>query len=368
MATVDSAGDTRINREIVSQYFTGAYVGLLQSHHRWRTIMHVLRGVVGVAGIALVAVTVRDLFLQTGTLVVWPIPATVMTTPAGLGGILVIAAAVPRLWRYGWELPAAFVVALMIAEVALFNFGDRRIMLLAIGTALAALIAGIYVRVKKRRAPLELRELEPKLDAWTDELIDRFVAANEVPGRVLSHADCRYVVKTFPKLERSGAPRVLGRRGTDGRPRISPIGVGAFVFGPETIVAIEGAIDLRNEEILYRRAHEFRYADVVSLVWTEDAVEAATSTGMPQPMMPKRPLAGFGSAAPEAAVRHRETLEIRLSYGRAVSLVFADSAFLPAERGHAAAASVERRETIRRLWEDLMQRRGPSSAPNGGQA
>lgn len=347
MATATSSDD-RINRDIVAQYFTGAYVGLLRNYQRLRMFVAIARLVVGAAGLALVAWTWHDLWQQTGQLMVWPIPQTVVATPLGIGAILVFAAAIGRLWSYGWELPAAFVAALMIAEVALFNFADRRIMISAITVALAAIVAGIYSRVRRRRAPLDLPQLEPKLDAWTDQLIERFIAQNVVPEPSLTPAACRHVLKTFPKLERSsGAPRVLGRLGTDGRPRVSPIGVAAFVFGDRTVTAIEGAIDLGNEQVLYRRAHEFRYQDIDSMVWSSDAVEMTQASGTT--VAPPRRRPGMGAA--DAGLRHRDTLEIRLKNGRPVSLVFADSALLPDARGK----SVESLDHVRALWSDLMR-------------
>jgi len=341
-----------INREIVSQYFTGDYVGVLRAHHRWRAITERARYVVGAAGLLFVALTVQDLWAQKGTLAVWPMPDTVMVTPAGLGIILILAAAVPRLWSVGWELPAAVVLALTAIEIGFFNFGDRRIMILLMTLAMAGLLFGVYLRVSQRRRPLELAELEPRLDAWTNQLIARFIAGNRIPGRALSVADCRHVLRTFPKLERSGAPKVLGRIGSDGRARISPLGVGAFVFGAQTLTAIEGAIDLRTERVLYRRAHEFRLSDVVSIVWTSDTAEGVR--GAEAPVNAAR-LPGMGGAGGSATERHRDTLEIRLSNGRAVSLTLRDTAFFPsgAARGD-DAGGVEDPERIRALWHDLI--------------
>jgi hypothetical protein len=353
----DISAETRLNHEVVSQYFTGAYVGVLESHRRRRLIMVVLRIAAAIAGLALVAITMRDLWLQKGTLAIWPLPETVMTTPAGFGVILVLAAAIPLLWRYGWELPAAFVVAGAMAEVAFLNFGDRRNMGLIAAVALVALIGAIWSRVRKRRAPLELSELEPKLDAWTETLVDRFLGGTDIPAVSATRSGYQYVVRTFPKLERSGAPRVLGRLGTDGRARISPIGVGAFILGPDTITAVEGAIDLGSERVLYRRAHEFRYGEVVSMVWTSDATPIAPDAAVPHARSSIGAMARLKGAVQDVSPRQRDTLEIRLVGGRSVSLVFADSAFLPPDRG-AAAASVERRDVIVSLWRDVMSRSG----------
>lgn len=350
----------RLNREVVSQYFTGAYVGVLESHRRRRMIMAGLRVGSTIAGLGLVAVTMRDLWLQKGTLAIWPLPDTVMTTPAGFGAILVLGAAIPLLWRYGWELPAAFVVAGAMAEVAFLNFGDRRNMGLIAAIALVALIGAIWARVRKRRAPLELSELEPRLDAWTETLVDRFLAGTDIPAVPTTRGGYQYVVRTFPKLERSGAPRVLGRLGTDGRARISPIGVGAFILGQDTITAVEGAIDLGSERVLYRRAHEFRYCEVVSLVWTSDSTPTSPDAAVPQPrgaMGAMGAMARLKGAVQDGAARQRDTLEVRLVGGRSVSLVFADSALLPPARG-VAAASVERRDVIVSLWRDIMNRAG----------
>ena len=139
----------------------------------------------------------------------------------------------------------------------------------------------------------------------------------------------------------------MGRLGTDGRPRINPIGVAAFIFREQTMTAIEGAIDLGNEQELYRRAHEFRYQDIDSLVWSSDATEVADPMGAARMAPRKR----SGMQAAEPTLRYRDTLEIRLKNGRPVSLVFADSALLPDARNK----SVENLDRIRALWNDVMR-------------
>jgi len=118
------------------------------------------------------------------------------------------------------------------------------------------------------------------------------------------------------------------------------------------LTAIEGAIDLRTERVLYRRAHEFRLSDVVSIVWTSDTAEGVR--GAEAPVNAAR-LPGMGGAGGSATERHRDTLEIRLSNGRAVSLTLRDTAFFPsgAARGD-DAGGVEDPERIRALWHDLI--------------
>lgn len=366
MTTAPNGGPAQVHADavLVSRYFAGHTVMMRQRESQLGVWL--LRFLIGAAGAMMIGFTVHDLLRKTSTPFVWPVPDGVPLPLALVGVALVAVALTPMLWRFGWQVAASAAVLAMLVEFAIFTTGDWRVRALLLALALAALVFAVY-RIFSRKVVEPIDDTEQRVDAAIDAAVERLVTGSRVPLGTLALADCRYVLTTFPKLDRTGEAKVLCRIGKDGRPRVTPVGVGAFVFKPDTIAVVEGAIDLATRQAVYRRVHEFKYADVVSLLWTSDAVDATAAA----PSEPKA--AGAGPAAPaapakrmspsrEPAVRHRDSLEIRLSNGRAVSLVMSDSRFVPAKRKGAGELPMLCDPThVNRLWADILA--GRSAAP-----
>jgi uncharacterized membrane protein len=356
---IDSGQRARADSTLIARYFAGHTV--MKGRQESPLRVWLLRLLLGTAGVVMVGVTVHDLIRKTGTLFVWPMPEGVPFPLALIGLALIAVALTPVLWQFGWQVLAASIVVTLLAEFAIFA-SDWRIRAVLIALALVALAFAIYsILAQKVSEPVD--DTEQRVDAAIEAAVERLVAGSTLPLGPVSLAECRYVLRTFPKLDRTGEANVLCRVGKDGRPRVTPVGVGAFVFKSDTIAVVEGAIDLATQQAVYRRVHEFKYADVVSLLWTSDAVDVA-------PTIPSEPKAAGAAASPppkrtasgrEPAVRHRDSLEIRLTNGRAVSLVMSDSRFVPPKRrGASELPMLCDPVLVSRLWADIL------AGPGGG--
>jgi len=355
----NNAEEGAISRREVEQYFTGAYLGVLRAHQRWRTAIRTIQVLTIVFGAGLVAAAV---YLS------WGDPATFGPRLLQMlhlllpGLLLCVIGALPWLWKFGWELPAGLVALVTAAEAFYFHIGHLGFSVVLLVCATAAIAYGIRLRIAGRKQPLDLQALETKLDGWTDELVRRTLArwAEELPPKAGSAQNER-VLRSFPKPELSGSPDVLCRVGTDGKLRITPLGVVIFDLGPDSLLVYEGAIDLRREQVLYARAHEFRYGHIAGLHWFSDGVPEGTMSAAANMIVDRVTSPGADATQPkarEAAPRRRDRLEIQLAAGEGVSIVFRDSALLP--RGRQAAPelqALEDRAHIRSLWTEIARRR-----------
>jgi hypothetical protein len=364
--------EPEITREIAAQYFSGAYSRYRTAWHRLRRVVDMLRVAVLVFGIAICAAAVYVTWRETGTSDLNALYSALGQRSFVLftGALIALIGAVPLVWRYGWQLPVGVFALGMAVEMTLLDLGYRPV---AIGMFLVAMGAIIYSYFAPRtRQPLEDRELEEKLDRWIEAVTKKVVSRTEVPsGGRLGEQDGQ-VLKSFPKRERIGTIEVLCKIGQDSRPRVTPMGVAMFELRPATMVVFEGAVDLQSEAVLYARVHEFRYEDIIALLWSRDAVAAARPAlqGSPLPgRSAMQAVAGKGKADEAGGLRHRETLEIRLSSGRSVSLVFNDTEFLPAENVKMGVKLIEDMDHIRQLWQEILARQGKArlgSARAGG--
>jgi hypothetical protein len=361
VTTAAGASTAPVDRHVATRYFTGAYRADLSAQDRWRRLTRSARRTSGIVGLVLVLMTLHAIWRHAGTLLVWPLPEPVIETSAGIGMILLVTALIPRIWRHGLELPAAIVVGLATVEVMFLHYSHRWLTLTLIALAVVAVVIGLYLRVRNRPDLRDLADLEPLLDRWTDELALRLLTGSEIPIDHPTAADCSYLLRTYPKLDRIGATRRHYRLGeSDTRARINPVGMAAVFLRADTVVTIEGAIDLTTEQVLYRRAHEVPYAEIAALLWTADLVDgpsarpgAGATVGMAAGATPSEIQAG-------PLVHRRESLELRLRNGRAISLVFRDSRFLAQAGGE--AASLEPPARLRALWADVMARRTAAAA------
>lgn len=342
--------DEEINREIAAQYFSGAYSKKRMAWHRQRRVLELLRIAVVVLGLLICAGAVYLAWSEAGAADLNKLYAALGHRAFMLftGALITVIGAAPWLWQFPWQLPMGVFALGMAVEMAVLDLGYRP---LAIAMFLAAAGAIVYSWLLPRaRAPLEDKDLEPKLDRWIDTIVKKLVDKAELPvsGNLGSMGE--HVLKSFPKRERSADAEVLCKIGQDNRPRVTPLGVAVFDLRPATMVVFEGAIDLRSEAVIYARVHEFRYDDIIALLWSRDAIAP------PRPA-PAAAIPGAARARSQAASapRHRDLLEIRLASGRSVSLVFSDSELLPPESvAKGGVKLIEDIGQIRRLWQEIL--------------
>lgn len=351
-------GETRITKEIAAQYFSGVYSMKRMAWHRLRRVIEMLRLAVIAFGLAICAAAFYVTWRETGTTDLNAFYAALSQRAFVLftGALVAVIGAVPMLWRYHWQLPLGVFALGMAIEIFLLDLGYK---LHASVMVVAALGVIVYSYLRPRTAkPLEDKELEEKLDLWIEQTVPEVVRKANLPVGGNLAGSKAFVLKSFPKRDRSGNFEVLCRIGQNRRPRITPLGVAVFDLRPDSMVAFEGAVDLRSEAVVYARVHEFRYDDIVALLWTHDAVPSA------KPPTPGAAMAGNAARV----VRHRDVLEIRLVSGRSVSLVFNDSELLPLEKGKPAnnVGLIEEVDKIRALWDQILERQARARAGRAG--
>lgn len=363
-------GDDEITPDVVSQYFTDTYRLILLAHERWQTAIRIIQVLTIIGGVLLIAISVYLTVREAGSVysIAEPMGRRLFLLLPGL--LMLVIGSIPWLWKFGWELPAGLVALVTAAEMFFFQLGNVWFTIALFLGAIGAIIYGIHLRFKKRD-PLQIADLEQKLDAYTAKVIGQLPQKLQLPVPVQFGGSSWQVLRSFPKRERTGALDALCKIGIDGRPRTSPAGVAAFELRPDTLVVFEAAVDLRTHEPLYARVQEFPYSDIVALSWTSDAIiEEARPTAAGR-------IAGMASAAAAAAsgataspaedqstprprdrsVRNRTMLEIRLISGRAVSIVFWDSGLLTRAGARTPTPRpITDASAISGLWQQILQR------------
>ena len=153
---------------------------------------------------------------------------------------------------------------------------------------------------------------------------------------------------------------MLARIGTDGVPRMSPIGLAAFDFGPDDVLVFEGAVDLSTTQAVYMRVHQFTYENIVAANWSSDVWPPPVSAAIPQRAASAQDAkggSGSGKGNKErASVMRRDELQIRLRGQHDVNLVFRDGSL--AERLEDKPFDrIEKMERIKDVWTRLSARR-----------
>lgn len=351
-SSLGGAGDPPFNEEMAAQYFSGLHTKKWIAWLKNRQIMTLLRLAAVVFGLAVIAATFyytyATLETKLGDLNAFYAALRQRLLPLFTGALIALIGAIPFLWR-SWQLPVGTFALGMALELFFLDLGDRA---LAAVLLVAALGAFVYFTVITRREkpPAPDEEIEKVLDRWVDTIVPEVVRKAGLPVSD-SLANSRLVLKSFPKRERTGTIEPVCRIGSDNRPRVTPLGIALFELRPDTLVAFEGAIDLPKKSLVYARVHEFRYEDIVALLWNRDAsMSSARAAAGPA-------MAGAGARA----TRHRDVLEIRLVSGRSVSLVFGDSDMLPLPERPKEKRKVEMIESVRNistLWDDILERQG----------
>lgn len=377
---VDGAGATgemepEITREIAAQYFSGLYSKNRMAWHRLRRLMGWARILVMAIGIGICGAAIYVTWRETGASDLNALYAALGQRAFVLftGALITSIGAVPLIWRYPWQLAVGLFALGMAIEMTVLDLGYRPV---AIGMFMVAIGAIIYsYMLPRRRPPLEDPELEAKLDKWIGTVTRKLIEDTRLPVADKVRVDGEFVLKSFPKRDRIGNQDVACKVGSDSRPRITPMGVAAFDLRDTTMVAFEGAVDLVSNSVLYARVHEFRYDDIIALLWTRDAVSSAkpavgagAGAGALTPRSAMQVVAGKKADAAEVP-RHRDMLEIRLISGRTVSLVFGDTQFLAADAIKKGGIKlIEDMDRIRVLWGEILRRQQAARSASGSQA
>ena len=369
----EAGGEGEITPDVVSQYFTDTYRLVLLAHERWRTAIRIIQVATALCGLLLIGASFYLSFREVGAGGAGMIESMGRELFLLLPGLLMLViGSISWLWKFGWELPAGLVVLVTAVEMFFFQLGNMWFTVALLLGAIGAIVYGIYLRFRKRD-PLQIADLEQKLDAYTDRVIAGLPQKVQLPLPLQLSGPGWQMLRAFPNGERCGAVEVLCKIGTDGKPRTNPAGVAAFELRPDTLAVFEAAIDLRTHQPLYALAHEVPYGDIVALSWTNDVVAEEgrpSAAGRIAGMASAAAAVAAGSAAGQSAdeqpaprprdrtMRHRMTLEIGLAGGRTVSIVFWDSGFLP--RGLARGIPplpISDPRAVGPLWQQILERR-----------
>ena len=365
-------GDGEITPDVVSQYFTDTYRLVLLAHERWQTAIRIIQVATAIGGVLLIATSIYLGYREAGAIdstMIEPMGRELFLLLPGL--LMLVIGSVPWLWKFGWELPAGLVALVTAAEMFFFQLGNWWFTIALFLGAVGAIVYGIYLRFKKRD-PLQIADLEQKLDAYTDKVIAGLPQKVRLPLPVQFGQPGWQVLRCFPNGERCGLQDVLCKIGIDDKPRTSPVGVAAFELRPDTLAVLEAAVDLRTHQPLYALVQEFSYGDIVALSWSNDIVaeeSRPTAAGRIAGMASAAAAAATGTAGAAAddqsaprprdrTMRHRMVLEIGLVSGRTVPIVFWDSGFLP--RGSARGIPprpITDPSAVSALWQQILERR-----------
>ena len=267
------------------------------------------------------------------------------------GFLLLLIAVISPLWQKGWVLPMALSIAVAALDLYVFQVGHVAIIYALLAVSAAVLLWDARSFLEERRKPKSVKEFEEKVDDWTERQLRRLIelARNDLPiadGRLT--ADSVVLLKSFPKVDRLDKAKVQARIGTDGIPRMSPIGLAAFDFGADDVVMFEGAVDLNTGEAVYMRLHQFRYDGISAVNWSTDVwppepVGSSGKQGDREPVV---------SAGHKRAIQRRDELQIRLKGAHDIRLVFRDGSL--AERlENKAFKRIEKMDRIKAVFQKL---------------
>ena len=340
-----------IDQRTVAQYFKDAPRKELSGDTDLGRTAALARTLTGVAGVVLVGLTAYELWRHFATIWVWPIPRIIDRTPLWLGLVLLAAALPKTLWQLGIGAPATVVAAAALAELTIFRFIDRQPALLVLFVAGALAFATVRRTLRDKQVAPPLPILEPNLDAWTDALIRRLVLAEGLPLDTSPRPDEWHILRTLPRLEGTGLP-LLYRIGRDHHPRLTPAGVGAILVQPGSVVVIEAIVDLIEARLVTRRMRELRSSAITALEWSMHQASAEPSPDTPATRSRKT----LRKAQTEAeSGMQRDEMAIHLAGGGVVTLVFRDTALIPATGPDGmAVAELNPQSQIRDLWQALL--------------
>ncbi len=340
-------------KKLLNDYFSRAYDETVRRYLAAEATTLFTRWIIALIGAALFAAPFIKVILtpETDRQLIGQEEGQLFLLP---GFLLMMIAFIPPLWRKGWPVPMALAIAVAALDLYVFQVGHVFIIWALLALAAGVLLWDAKAFLEQRRRPQSVKEFEARIDAWTEAQLRNLVdtARQDLPtgsGRLAG--DQVMLLKSFPKSDRLGKADILARIGTDGVPRMSPVGIAAFDFGADDVLVFEGAVDLATTRAVYLRLHQFPYNSISAVNWSSDVWPPEKVPG------PKRSgTSGGGGKAAVKSVLRRDELQIRLYGHHDITLVFRDGAL--AERlEDQKFERIEKMERIKAVWRRLSERR-----------
>ena len=139
----------------------------------------------------------------------------------------------------------------------------------------------------RRKLPPPKEEVEREIDAAFREDVAQHLdqaIARILDSRPLTSPTAQglLLIRGFPDLERVPELQSRGRLGQDNRPRITPQGFVALYLGNDSLLCLEGAIDLITGALVYQRTRQVKYSAIVGM-----ELESTGASFQPDPAQPK---------------------------------------------------------------------------------
>lgn len=340
-------------KALLRDYFSRRYDESVRRFLAAEATTRFTRWVIGLAGAAIFAAPFIKVILteETDRQLIGQLEGQLFLLP---GFLLLMIAGVAPLWAKGWPLPMALSIGVAALDLYVFQVGHVFIIYALLALAAAVFLWDIRSFFSDRRKPKSVMEFEAHIDDWTERQLRKLIDQARVdlpigPGRL--NGGQTLLLKSFPKANRLARETIMARIGTDGIPRMSPVGLAAFDFGDKDLLVFEGAVDLNTTQPVYMRLHHVPYSSISSVNWSSDAwppelaaqQAAAGSTAQS---------GGQTAGKSRTAMLWKDALEIRLRGHSDVSVIFRDGSL--AERlEDKPFKGVEKIERIKEVWEKL---------------
>lgn len=375
--------DPADDRTTISRYFAEHGTDMMKAHQRWRSATAIAQLATVLLGILLIAIPLLLSWRENSGLTAGFWSSLAQRLDFFVPGVpLVVIGLIPHLWRFGWELPAGLLLLVYAGEMLLFQPDRPRMTMALSAVALAAIGYGFYLRLRRRQDPTDLRELEKRVDAATGNVLSRAVeqALRDAPFPAAYASNNWQVLRTIPDRSRMPGGRLQSLLGSDRALRVTPLGFVAFNHQPHGLAVVEGAVDLPREQVLFTRAQELSYSEILAMHWEQEtppeeakhdveeappeAAKPSDDEGQSAAGKPHLSLAGLRAGLrKDTRARHTDTLTIELAGNRQIVLLFQDSNLLGGKPGRCPIESIE---AIRKVWTAISGRRLPTAKP--GQA
>lgn len=344
-------------KALLKDYFSRKYDENVRQYLAAEATTRFTRWVIGLAGAAIFAAPFIKVILteETDRQLIGQLEGQLFLLP---GFLLLMIAAISPLWSRGWPFPMALSIGVAALDLYVFQVGHVWIIYALLALASAVLFWDIRSFLGEREKPKSVKEFEVHIDHWTDQQLRNLIemARADLPiGSGRLNGNQTLLLKSFPKTNRLDREACMARIGTDGVPRMSPVGLAAFDFGDKDVLVFEGAVDLNTTRAVYMRLHQFSYDSISSINWSSDAWPPETAGGKSSPAEGPTP-SGTGQVTGKGhtVMVRKDALEIRLKGQHDVSIVFRDGSL--AERlEDKPFKPVEKIEKIKEVWDKFSQ-------------
>ncbi|MCH9806110.1 MAG: hypothetical protein K0U74_00090 [Alphaproteobacteria bacterium] len=354
-------------KKLLADYFSRKYDETVRQHLAAEATTSFTRWIIAAIGAALFAAPFIKVIItaETDRQLIGQQEGQLFLLP---GFLLLLIAATTPIWRQGWMMPLALSIAVAALDLYVFKVGHVGIIYALLVLAAGVLLWDVRSFVGAKRKPKSVMEFEAQIDIWTERQLRNLItqARKDLPideGRLAG--DDVVLLKSFPKADRLNKSDVLARIGTDNVPRMSPVGLAAFDFGPDDVLVFEGAVDLNTTKAVYMRVHQFAYRHIAAVSWSSDVWPPKVSAAIPQRAASGGDAArgghgGTGPKADRASVLRRDELQIRLSSQHLVTLVFRDGS-LSERLANRPFERIEKMDRIKEVWGKLTAGRKQST-------